>query len=111
MSALADRSYATRYAQKRARILAIQYNNARLIAQQTGGIIPPQQGPGGNGVDDSTRASRALGQRRIWREQNPAPCVGTIVGGLIVSVNPPSQTVANTCCDPPGAGGGGLFVV
>lgn len=97
MSALADRSYVTRYAQKRAHILAIQYNNARIR-----GDYSPQQGPGGGVVDDSTRASRALGQRRIWREQNPAPCVGTIPGGLVVSVNPPSPTEANTCCDPPG---------
>lgn len=104
MSSIADRSYTTRYAQKRARILAIQYNNARLR-----GETAPQQGPGGNGVDDSTRASRALGQRRIWREQNPAPCAGVLVGGLIVSDNPPSQTVANTCCDPPAAGGGLLI--
>ena len=96
MSAIADRSYVTRHAQKRARIQAIQYNNARLRGETV-----PQQGPGGNGVDDSTRASRALGQRRIWQEQNPAPGVGAIVGGLVVSVNPPSQTTLNTCCDPP----------
>ena len=96
MSSIADRSYATRYAQQRARILAIQYNNARIRGDTT-----PQQGPGGGVIDDSTRASRALGQRRIWRENNPTPCVGALPNGLIVSVNPPSPSTANTCCDPP----------
>ena len=96
MSALADRSYVTRYAQKRARILAIQYNNARIRGDYT-----PQQGPGGGVIDDSTRASRALGQSRIWRENNPAPCAGTLPEGLVVSVNPPSQTTLNTCCTAP----------
>jgi hypothetical protein len=83
MSSIADRSYATRYAQQRARILAIQYNNAR-----SAGNTVPQQGPGGNGVDDSTRAARALGQRRIWRENNPAPCAGTLPEGLVVAFGP-----------------------
>ncbi len=95
---LADRSYTTLYAQQRARILAIQYNNARLRGDNT-----PQQGPGGGVVDDSTRAARALGQRRLWRENNPAPCTGRLPEGLVYSVNPPSQTTANTCCAPPGA--------
>jgi hypothetical protein len=83
MSSIADRSYTTRYAQKRARILAIQYNNAR-----SAGNTISQQGPGGNGVDDSTRAARALGQIRIWRENNPAPCAGTLPEGLVVADGP-----------------------
>ncbi len=102
MSALADRSYVTRYAQQRARIQAIQYNNARLRGDYT-----PQQGVGGGVVDDSTRASRALGQRRIWREKNPIPCAGNIDGTITVSVNPPSQTAQNTCCAPPGMAAAG----
>ena len=88
MSSIADRSYTTRYAQKRARILAIQYDAARRQNNATGALIIPQQGPGGNGVDDSTRASRALGQIRIWRENNPAPCAGTLPEGLVVADGP-----------------------
>jgi hypothetical protein len=109
MSALADRSYATRIAQKRARILAIQYNIARYQNSTTGAIIVPQQGPGGNGVDDSTRAARALGQRRLWREKNPAPCAGAIEGGITVSVDPPSANpLEDGCCSLTAAGGATL---
>jgi hypothetical protein len=100
---LADRSYATRYAQQRARILAIQYNNARLRGDNT-----PQVGPGGIGVSDSDRATRALGQRRIWRERNPTGCTGTLPEGLLYSVNPPSQTEQNRCCSLTANGGPGL---
>jgi len=100
MSALADRSYATRIAQKRARILAIQYNIAR-----SQDLTAPQQGPGGNGVDDSTRAARALGQRRLWREKNPTSCA-SIVDGITVSVNPPSANpLVNGCCSLSATGG------
>jgi hypothetical protein len=102
---LADRSYTTRYAQKRARILALEFNAARYRNQTTGAIIIPLVGPGGVGVADSDRAARALGQRRIWRETNPA-CVGTLPNdladfgdraGLTVSVNPPNAQGDNCC--------------
>jgi hypothetical protein len=103
---LADRSYTTRYAQKRARLLALEFNAARYRNQTTGAIIIPLVGPGGVGVADSDRAARALGQRRIWRETNPAPGTGTLPNdlatggnhaGLTVSVNPPNAE-GNNCC-------------
>jgi hypothetical protein len=103
---LADRSYVTRYAQKRARILAKEFNAARYQNQTTGAIILPQVGPGGRGVGDSDRATRALGQRRIWREVNPGPCAGSLVNdiaiggdnaGITVSVNPPNAQGTGCC--------------
>jgi hypothetical protein len=98
MSALADRSYTTRYALKRARIQAQAFNAARAQNQASGAIILPQVGVRGI-VGDSDRLSRRLGQIRIYREQNPAPCTGTIVGGLVVA-EPFPNADGTGCCDP-----------
>jgi hypothetical protein len=101
MSALADRSYAVRYAQKRAAIMARAANAARYQNQTTGAPIPPQVGPGGVGAADSDRQTIALGRRRIWREYNPAPCTGSLPGGkLTYPVNPPNPE-GDGCCPPP----------
>lgn len=87
MSSLADRSFTTRYAQKRAHVLAVQYAlNTNAQGQQ---------------IDDSVRATRSLGQRQLWKETNPTPCIGTLPNGLIVPIqNPPSTTNPGTCCAP-----------
>jgi hypothetical protein len=108
MSAIADRSYTTLYAQRRGRIQALQFNAARYRNQTTGAPILPQTGvTAGNA--DSDRASRALGQRRIWREVNPTLCVGTLPNdiatggsraGLTYSVNPPSANPLEEGCCP-----------
>lgn len=107
MSALADRSYTTLYAQRRGRIQAIQFNAARYRNKTTGAVILPQTGVSA-GNADSDRASRALGQRRIWREVNPAECAGSLPNdiamggnraGLTYSVNPPgANPPMDGCC-------------
>lgn len=92
MSSLADRSFTTRYAQKRAHVLAVQY---ALNTNQENRKGQGQQ------IDDSVRANRSLGQRRLWKETNPTSCTGTLPNGLIVPIqNPPSATIPGTCCTP-----------
>lgn len=99
MSGPADRSYAVRYAQKRAAIMARFANAARYKNETTGAPIISAGGA------DSDRQAVALGRRRIWREYNPAPCAGALPGGqLTFSVNPPNEA-GTDCCAPPGEGG------
>lgn len=107
MSSIADRSYTTLYAQRRGRIQALQFNAARYRNLTTGAPILPQTGTAA-GNTDSDRASRALGQRRIWREVNPTSCAGTLPNdialggnraGLTYSVDPPSENPPlDGCC-------------
>jgi hypothetical protein len=97
MSGPADRSYAVRYAQKRAFLTARFANAARNQNQTTGTPITSAGGAASVGQD------AAVGRRRIWREYNPAQCAGALPGGqLTYSVNPPNAE-GDGCCDPPGS--------
>lgn len=104
MSAIADRSYETIYRQKRANLMARSANITRFQNNTTGTPC------GGSGMADSDRLSISLGRRRIWREVNPGPCVGTLpnnlatggnYAGLTYSVNPPAENpLVGGCCPP-----------
>ena len=96
MSGPTDRSYAVRYAQKRAFLTARFANAARYQNQTTDAPIVSAGGPASVGQD------AAVGRRRIWREYNPGSCGGSLPGGqLTYSVNPPNQAGTN-CCGVPG---------
>ncbi len=56
----ADSTYANRIRRLRCRTLAI-FHLKSVTAAATSGFYAPEQGPGGQGVDDSVRSARALG--------------------------------------------------
>jgi len=87
-----DSTYANRIKRLRCRTLAI-FHVKSVTAAATSGFYAPEQGPGGQGVDDSVRSARALGGAAEIVLNN-----GGVVDGLVARVIAP-------CCLLPEDGG------